>query len=78
MSENTEPRDELTGMAVAKIMHFSTYDTNDPTVDRYGAVECTEADDEIVELAFDLRPGRQRTYLRMNRADLLRMIEGDR
>jgi len=78
MTNNTERRDELTGMAVAKIMHFPTRDSDDPSVDRFATVECVEATDDIVELAFDLRPGRQRTYLRMNRADLERMIGGDR
>lgn len=74
MTTNTESRDELTRLAVAKALQFQTYESYDPSVDRTVTVECTEATGDIVELAFDLRPGRQRTYLRMNRADLLRMI----
>ena len=66
--------DDLARKACCKIVHYQRYDSDDTSVNREEIVECTDVDDNMVELAFDLRPGRQRTYLRMNREDLLRMI----
>lgn len=66
--------DDLARKACCKVLHFPRYDSDDASVNREEIVECTDVADNMVELAFDLRPGRQRTYLRMNREDLLRMI----
>lgn len=65
---------ELARKGVATILQFPTYESSDASIEREEIIECTDVDDGIVELSFDMRRDRQRTYVRTNREDLMRMI----
>lgn len=64
--------------AVCSVMQFSTYEAQDPCIEREEIIEVTEIVDGEIEFAFDLRKGRQRVFVRMNLSDLRRMIEAQK
>lgn len=67
-------QDELQLHAIAKVVQFPSYESNDPSVDRTTDVELVDWADGMIELAFDMVPGRKRTYLRMRLEDLKRLV----
>lgn len=65
--------DPISRKAVAKVIQFATYESADAAVEMETIVECCEWEDGVIELAFDMRHNGQRTYLKLNRADLARI-----
>lgn len=70
--------DQITRKAAAAVTQFATYESSDPCIEREDIIECVEWSDGVVELAIDLRHNGRRTYIKINRADLLRIIREPR
>ena len=67
--------DELKRYASGKIVQYATYESEDESVSLVTTIELTDFLDGFIELAFDMAPGRKRTYVRMRVEDFRRFLK---
>lgn len=56
-------------------MQYKTYEHLEASVDRMTLVELVDCSDGAIELAFDMGPERNRTYLQMRATDMRRFLK---